>query len=102
MGTSESEDDLPQVCQECRNSWEQCKSIPVVTQCGHYFCEDCAMTNFVKTPKCLVCELPTNGIFNSADAIEEKIKAKKAMAAQKKLSKGRQTERVYGVGLEES
>lgn len=86
---SDSEEELPAACPECKNKWEDCKSIPIITICGHYFCEDCAMTNYAQSPKCLTCDAPTNGIFNSADAIEDKIKARKAAAAAKKMARDR-------------
>eukprot|EP00405_Crypthecodinium_cohnii_P016379 CAMPEP_0206445492 /NCGR_PEP_ID=MMETSP0324_2-20121206/15549_1 /ASSEMBLY_ACC=CAM_ASM_000836 /TAXON_ID=2866 /ORGANISM="Crypthecodinium cohnii, Strain Seligo" /LENGTH=358 /DNA_ID=CAMNT_0053913735 /DNA_START=176 /DNA_END=1252 /DNA_ORIENTATION=+ len=97
---NDSDDDLPLCCMECKNRWEECKSIPVVTVCNHYFCEDCAFGSFAKSPKCLACDQPTNGIFNSVDSLEDKIKAKKAKAAEKKKEKARQ-KGVYGVGIEE-
>jgi len=88
-GGSDSEEALPGACPNCDTKWEECKSIPIITICGHYFCEDCAMTNFATSPKCMKCEGPTNGIFNSADAIDDKIKVRKALAAQKKMAKTR-------------
>lgn len=83
----DSDDDLPRACPECDTKWEDCSSIPIQTQCGHYFCEDCAMTNYAKTPNCLACQAPTNGIFNSCDQLEEKIKQKKELLAEKKRKK---------------
>merc|ERR1712139_589038 len=80
---NDSDDDLPRACPGCDNKWEDCSSIPIQTQCGHYFCEDCAMTNYAKTPKCLACDAPTNGIFNSCDQLEAKIKQKKLDKAEK-------------------
>mmetsp|Transcript_51739 Transcript_51739/g.143286 ORF Transcript_51739/g.143286 Transcript_51739/m.143286 type:complete len:158 (+) Transcript_51739:560-1033(+) len=97
---SSDEEQLPEACPECSNKWEDCKSIPVQTQCGHYFCEDCALTNFAKTPKCLSCDAPTNGIFNSCEALEEKVKAKRAMALERKKTKRAASQRLYGHGLE--
>jgi len=93
------DDELPQVCAECKTRWEECKSVPVRTQCGHYFCEDCALGNFATNPACSVCGAPTNGIFNSCDALEEKVKAKKALA--KKNKKGASGSRLYGNSLED-
>lgn len=87
--TDESEvssdgEQLPTECPNCDKRWEDCGSFPIQTVCGHYFCEDCALTNFAKTPKCITCDAPTNGIFNSADALEEKLKRKQARKQEKK------------------
>lgn len=49
----------------------------VVTKCGHYFCSACAIKRFAKTPKCAACAAPTNGIFNRADKVIEKMRMKK-------------------------
>lgn len=84
---SDSDDELPRACPECDLKWEDCSSIPIVTQCGCHFCEDCAMTNYAKTPKCMKCEAPTNGIFNSCDSLEAKIKQKRQIKAEKKAKK---------------
>lgn len=83
---SESEDDeTPQACPKCDEKWEDCKSIPIQTVCGHYFCEDCAMEGYATSPACMTCGSNTNGIFNSCDALEEKIKKKKQEKLNKKL-----------------
>ena len=39
---------------------------PIVTVCGHYFCEKCAIQSYEKNPNCFVCRKKVNGIFNSA------------------------------------
>merc|ERR1719291_431758 len=96
-------DDLPLCCQACRERWENCTSIPIQTICGHYFCEDCAMTNYARTPKCMVCDQPTNGIFNSADKLEEKLKQKQADKEAKKnqLKMPKRNYQLGGVSLED-
>lgn len=71
----ESDDDLPFACFICREPWEKCQD-PVVTKCGHYFCEQCALKENAKTGKCFVCGEPTKGIFNVAHAIIKREKAK--------------------------
>lgn len=83
----DSDAELPTACPACDNKWENCSSIPIQTVCGHYFCEDCAMTNFAKSPTCMACDRPTNGIFNSCDALEAKIKQKKADREAKRKKK---------------
>jgi len=49
-------------------------TIVFVTKCGHYFCSACAIKRFAKTPKCAACGAPTNGIFNRADKVVEKMR----------------------------
>jgi len=80
------EQDLPTVCAICEQKWENCGSIPVQTVCGHYFCEDCAMSNFARTPKCMTCDAPTNGIFNTCEALEAKIKHRKEAKVSQKVA----------------
>jgi len=95
---------LPSACPECHTSWEECTSTPVQTVCNHYFCEDCALRQFAVSTKCLTCDLPTNGIFNTCDALEEKVKQKKATALAKKQKKAelREPNRStgYDIGLD--
>lgn len=56
------EDELPFACFICREPFTN----PVVTKCGHYFCEDCALKRHEKNSRCAVCKEATLGIFNSA------------------------------------
>jgi len=51
--------------------------IEIVTKCDHYFCSACAIKRFAKTPKCAACGAPTNGIFNRADKVVEKMRQRK-------------------------
>eukprot|EP00929_Paragymnodinium_shiwhaense_P041770 TRINITY_DN21694_c0_g1_i1.p1 TRINITY_DN21694_c0_g1~~TRINITY_DN21694_c0_g1_i1.p1 ORF type:complete len:350 (-),score=89.58 TRINITY_DN21694_c0_g1_i1:124-1173(-) len=76
--SSDSDDETPKACPACNEAWEDCKSTPITTVCGHYFCEDCAMSNFARSSLCMTCGTNTNGIFNSNDALEAKLKKKKA------------------------
>jgi len=98
----DSEDELPQRCPNCNTAWEECKSTPIQTVCGHYFCEDCALSNFARTPKCMTCDAPTNGIFNTCDALEDRIKQKKAQAeAKRKAKRAASQSTTFGVSLEQ-
>ena len=76
---SESDEDaeIPFGCLICRKPYTD----PVVTRCGHYFCSACAIKRFAKTPKCLACGAPTGGIFNRADKVIDKLRAKQAKEA---------------------
>ncbi|KAI9307713.1 hypothetical protein BJ944DRAFT_197152 [Cunninghamella echinulata] len=75
---SDSDDDsddeeVPFACLICRNEFKE----PVVTKCKHYFCESCAIRHFKSSSKCFACGAPTNGVFNTAKNILEKLRAKK-------------------------
>ncbi|XP_049849311.1 uncharacterized protein LOC126318364 [Schistocerca gregaria] len=60
-----AQQDVPFACHICRNPFRN----PVVTECGHYFCEDCALARYAEDKRCAVCKEQTLGIFNSASAI---------------------------------
>lgn len=95
---SDDEEDIPWACFICRKPYTDPVSnsslliihstlilvltliltpTQVVTKCGHYFCSACAIKKFSKTPKCAACGAPTAGIFNRADKVIEKMRAKK-------------------------
>lgn len=78
----EAEDDddgLPFACWICRRHWDE-QSDPVVTKCGHHFCEHCALKHNAKNKRCAVCDQPTMGIFNTAHDIVKKIHTAKTKA----------------------
>lgn len=56
------EDGLPFACHVCREAFQE----PVVTRCGHYFCEGCIMDHVRNSdkPTCPVCSKDTHGVFN--------------------------------------
>ncbi|KAI3654030.1 hypothetical protein MP228_000749 [Amoeboaphelidium protococcarum] len=53
-------EDIPFKCVICKSDYKQ----PVITRCGHYFCQTCAFTEFRKSSKCFICGQDTMGIFN--------------------------------------
>uniref|UniRef100_A0A1I7XSW5 RING-type domain-containing protein n=1 Tax=Heterorhabditis bacteriophora TaxID=37862 RepID=A0A1I7XSW5_HETBA len=55
-------DEIPEICYTCGNEFTD----PVITRCGHYFCELCALNQFKKSKKCPICNEPTGGVFNRA------------------------------------
>ena len=67
------DDGLPFACLVCKEPWASCAD-PVVTKCGHYFCETCALKQNTKTGKCFACGKSTRGIFNSATEIIKQFK----------------------------
>jgi RING finger protein 113A len=64
-----AEEDLPFACLICRKKFTD----PVVTKCGHYFCMSCAIKRYEKTSKCFACNRQTQGIFNSATKILDRM-----------------------------
>jgi len=77
------EDGLSFACMSCRRPWaktgkseeeeELTARDPVVTKCGHHFCEACALKNAASDPKCPVCGKPYGGTFNVAREIVRKL-----------------------------
>ncbi|GJD12711.1 Zinc finger CCCH domain-containing protein 1 [Galdieria sulphuraria] len=59
---------LPFACFICRKSFVS----PVVTLCGHYFCESCALEYHRKNGgRCAVCSKATKGVFNTAHKLQK-------------------------------
>lgn len=72
IGSSEEDGELPFACFICREDFVN----PIVTKCGHYFCEECALKQEKKTRRCFICNEPTGGIFNEPRALIEKLRKK--------------------------
>ncbi|KAG5192488.1 hypothetical protein JKP88DRAFT_229990 [Tribonema minus] len=66
--------DLPFACFICREAFRD----PVVTNCGHHFCEACAMDNYKRSTRCAACGKQTGGVFNFARRLVEHM-AKKGL-----------------------
>ena len=67
-------DELPFACYLCRKEFVQ----PIVTVCGHYFCEACALRRYRVDPTCAVCQKQTHGLFNKAAELQARIDKKAA------------------------
>ena len=74
-GNVDPADGLPTACVICDGDFRD----PVVTKCGHYFCESCALHNYSSDANCFVCGAETHGTFNNADKLVKKL-AKQAKA----------------------
>ncbi|KAJ3369699.1 hypothetical protein GGF31_005004 [Allomyces arbusculus] len=75
----DEDDQLPFACFICRNAFKD----PIVTKCGHYFCEACAMKRYRdKQPTCSVCAKPTMGLFKPAKDLVAKLKEREARMKQ--------------------
>lgn len=56
-----TDDGLPFACHICREYFKN----PVVTSCGHYFCEKCIMNRIrTESESCPICGKDTHGVFN--------------------------------------
>ncbi|KAH8919546.1 hypothetical protein BT69DRAFT_1309262 [Atractiella rhizophila] len=64
------EEEVPFACLLCRKPFTS----PVVTRCGHYYCQSCAIDRFRKTPRCFACGTNTGGVFNKAEKVLEAMK----------------------------
>ena len=79
---------IPFACIICKKSYTQ----PVITKCGHYFCENCALQRYRKNPNCAVCGAGTNGVFNSAKTLNKLLERKRAREERLKAKKEEEDE----------
>jgi RING finger protein 113A len=78
---------IPFACIICKKPYKS----PIITKCGHYFCEACALKRYRKDPTCAACNMKTQGVFNGAKNLQKLLdkkqkwedKAKAAAAAAK-------------------
>jgi RING finger protein 113A len=74
---------IPFACIICKEPYKS----PVVTKCGHYYCEKCALQRYKKNPNCVACGAGTNGVFNVArnlqKLLDRKRKREKALQEEK-------------------
>ena len=75
------EEALPFACLICRGEFKN----PVVTPCGHYFCETCALKRYQRTTKCAGCSSSTQGIFNRATKLLKHLEKKKQREEMKEF-----------------
>ncbi|RAL10150.1 U2-type spliceosomal complex subunit CWC24 [Aspergillus homomorphus CBS 101889] len=65
-------EDIPFACIICQGPYQD----PVITKCGHYFCEACALKRYRKDPSCAACGAATNGVFNSSKKLKRLLERK--------------------------
>lgn len=84
----DEEEEIPFACLLCRQPFTD----PIVTKCGHYFCSACAIKRFSKTSKCFACGKQTQGIFNSATKVLQRMevarKVREEEREQRKFNRG--------------
>ncbi len=66
-------ENIPFACIICKKSY----NFPIVTKCGHYFCESCALQRYRKTPNCAACGAGTGGVFNGAKGLKKLLDKKR-------------------------
>ena len=69
---------LPFACHICRGPFQA----PVLTSCGHYFCERCALEQHRASPDCAFCGVPTQGIFHAAPKLRAALLERAKAAAE--------------------
>ncbi|KAJ5794870.1 Zinc finger RING-type [Penicillium paradoxum] len=67
---------IPFACLICRKSYRE----PIITKCGHYFCESCALQRYRKNPSCAACGEGTGGVFNVAKKLNALLNKKRERA----------------------
>ncbi|KAI5777688.1 hypothetical protein EDC01DRAFT_719698 [Geopyxis carbonaria] len=72
--------DIPFKCVICKEDYKA----PIVTKCGHYFCESCAIKRYKKNPGCAICGKRTDGVFNVAKTLRRKLDRKQVREDEKK------------------
>lgn len=76
---------IPFACILCKKGYTD----PVVTKCGHYFCEKCALLRYRRNPSCAACGAGTGGVFNGAKGLR-KILEKKRERGRKRKERARE------------
>ena len=87
QGEEDDEDDedeflesIPFACIICRKPYQN----SIVTKCGHYFCESCALQRYRKSPSCAACGAGTGGVFNTAKKLNQLLEKKRERARQRR------------------
>jgi RING finger protein 113A len=71
---------IPFACLICKQSYKS----PIITKCGHYFCEACALKRYRKDPTCAACNAKTQGVFNGAKNLQKLLDKKQKWEDKKK------------------
>lgn len=72
--------DIPFACVICKEPYKN----PIVTKCGHYFCEKCALGRYKKQPSCAICGAGTLGVFNGAKQLRKLLEKKRERAKERR------------------
>ncbi|SLM39790.1 pre-mrna splicing factor cwc24 [Lasallia pustulata] len=91
---------IPFACIICKRPYTN----PVVTKCGHYFCEACALKRYRKYPSCAACGAGTAGVFNGAKNLKKLLDKKRERAKkrrEKALENGEEVSDDEGMAFED-
>jgi RING finger protein 113A len=87
MANEEEDDDddgllesIPFACIICKKPYTN----PILTKCGHYFCESCALNRYRKNPSCAACGAGTGGVFNVAKKLTALLDKKRERARKQR------------------
>lgn len=75
-------ENIPFACIICKEPYKT----PVMTKCGHYFCEKCAMGRYMKEKKrtCAACSADTGGTFHVAKKLKDLLDKKRKRVEERK------------------
>ncbi|KAJ5688966.1 Pre-mRNA-splicing factor cwc24 [Penicillium macrosclerotiorum] len=73
-------ENIPFACIICRKPYQT----PIITKCGHYFCEACALQRYRKNPSCAACGAGTGGVFNTAKKLNVFLDKKRERARKRR------------------
>jgi RING finger protein 113A len=73
-------ENIPFACLICKKPYQN----PIITKCGHYFCESCALQRYRKSPSCAVCGAGTGGVFNVAKKLNGLLEKKRERARKRR------------------
>ena len=71
---------IPFACILCKKNYTN----PIITKCGHYFCEACALQRYRKNPSCAACGAGTGGVFNGAKNLRKILDRKRERARRRR------------------
>ncbi|KAL8852662.1 MAG: hypothetical protein Q9221_002422 [Calogaya cf. arnoldii] len=71
---------IPFACIICKKGYTN----PIVTKCGHYYCEACALMRYRKSPSCAACGAGTGGVFNGAKGLKKLLDKKRDRARKRR------------------
>ena len=85
VGSDDDDDDaklegIPFACIICKKPYTN----PIITKCGHYFCEPCALQRYRRSPACAACGAGTGGVFNGAKGLKKLLEKKRERAERRR------------------
>ncbi|KAK0513386.1 hypothetical protein JMJ35_004372 [Cladonia borealis] len=88
---------IPFACIICKKPY----SNPIITKCGHYFCEACALGRYRRNPSCAACGAGTGGVFNGAKGLRKILERKRERARRRRERRREEGEEEGGSSEEE-